>query len=266
VSRFDDRLWSQLVREHGERMRAAPQATAALAASAVGRTPRASGVDHRRARRLRWPVAIGAGLATAAGAIAAALSLAGGASNAFAGWTPQPTAPSRAQLAAADAYCAKNVPFRGLPLKLNDTRGPFTFLVYSDGSSNDFCTTGPSFTNASGWSTSPPVTAPAGKLYLWDEHTTTASGQAYTLLIARAGDGVSAANLTLEDGTEVTATVQNGWAVAWWPGSYQVTRAQLTTPSGTQTQTFPLSPCGHPTHRCAGGPHGGAPGGGPGGG
>ena len=60
-------------------------------------------------------------------------------------------------------------------------------------------------------------------------------------MIARAGDGVSAAKLTLEDGTEVTATVQNGWAVAWWPGSHQVTGAQLTTSTGTQTQTFPLS-------------------------
>jgi hypothetical protein len=136
--------------------------------------------------------------------------------------------------------------------------------VYSDGSSNDFCTLGPSFTNASGWSTSPPVTVPAGKLFLWAEHTSNASGQAYTSLIAQAADGVSAADLTLDDGTQVTATVDNGWAVAWWPGSNRLTSAQLTTPSGTQTQTFPVSPCG--LHNCKGGPHGSAPGGGPGGG
>ena len=61
----------------------------------------------------------------------------GGASNAFAGWTPQPTAPTAAQLAAAEAYCATNVPTPGLPLKLTEARGPFTFLVYSDGTSND---------------------------------------------------------------------------------------------------------------------------------
>jgi hypothetical protein len=71
---------------------------------------------------------------------------------------------------------------------------------------------------------------------------------------------VSAATLTLEDGTEVTATVQNGWAVARWPSSHQLTHAQLTTPSGTQTQTFPLSPSG--LHTCSGGPQGGAPRGG----
>jgi hypothetical protein len=220
---------------------------------------------HPRTRRMRPPVAIGGGLAMAAGVLAAVLSLTGGARDAFAGWTPQPTAATRAQLAAAEDYCTKNVPDPGLPLKLIDTRGPFTFVVYSDDSSNDFCTTGPSFSNASGWSTSPPVTVPAGKLFLWAEHTTTDSGPAYTFVIARAGDGVSAANVTLDDGTEVTATVRNSWAVAWWPGSHQLTSAQLTTASGTQTQTFTLGPCG--LHNCAGGgPHGGAPGGGPGGG
>jgi hypothetical protein len=84
-------------------------------------------------------------------------------------------------------------------------------------------------------------------------------------VIARAGDDVSAATLTLEDGTEVTATVQNGWAVAWWPGSHQVAGARMMTPTGTQTQTFPPSACG--LHDCnRGGSHGGASGGGPGGG
>ena len=42
---------------------------------------------HPRTRRLRPPVAIGGGLATAAGAVVVVLSLAGGVSSAFAGWT-----------------------------------------------------------------------------------------------------------------------------------------------------------------------------------
>ena len=176
---------------------------------------------------------------------------------------PQPTAPTAAQLAAAEAYCAANVPTPGLPLKLTEARGPFTFLVYSDGTSNDFCTIGPSFRNASGWSTSPPVTVPAGRLYLWAEHATTDAGQPYGFVIARAGDDVSGATLTLADRTEVTATVQNGWAVAWWPGTHQITSARLATASGTQTQTFPLSTCGRSVDKCGpGGPHGGVPGGG----
>ncbi len=101
---------------------------------------------------------------------------------------------------------------------------------------------GPSFSNASGWSTSPAVTVPAGKLYLWAEHTTTDSGQAYGFLIARAGDGVSAANLTLEDGTEVTATVQNGWAVAWWPGSHQAHQRAADNGFGHADADVPVEP------------------------
>jgi hypothetical protein len=235
-------------------------------AARVHASPGLLAADYRpRARRrLGPPVAIAAGLATAVAALTAALSLAGGADSAFADWTPRPTAPAPGQLAAAEAYCDANVRDPGLPVRLVDTRGPFTFVVYSDGSSNDFCTTGPSFSNTSAWSTSPPVTVPAGKLFLWAEHTTTDSGRPYSFVIARAADGVRAADLMLEDGTRVTATVRNGWAVAWWPGSRQLTGARLTTSSGAQTQTFPPSPCG--LHRCSGGPHGAAPGGGPGGG
>jgi hypothetical protein len=224
-------------------------------AARVHASPKLLGADYRpRTRLLRAPAAIGAGVATAAGALAVTLSLVGGATTAFAGWSPQPTTPTPAQLASAEAYCANHVPTRGLPLKLVDTRGPFTILVYSDGGANDFCTVGPSIANASGWSTSPPVTPPAGRLFLWTDHTSNADGQSYGSVIARAGDGVSAANLTLDDGSVVTATVQNGWAVAWWPGTQHVAAAQLKTPLGTQTQTFPSYPCD--VYKCPGGPHG----------
>jgi hypothetical protein len=219
-----------------------PELRAALHARAahVHASPRLLAADYDPLARRRWPtVAIGVGLAATAATVAAAVSLVGGAGNAFAGWTPQPTAPTRTQLAAADAYCTANVPFPGLPLKLVDARGPFTFTVYSDGSSYDFCTTGPSFENASGWRSSPPVTVPAGRLFLWAEHTTDDSGQPYTFLIAQAADDVSAASLTLDDGSMVFASVEGGWAVAWWPGSQQVTSAELTTPSGVQTQAIP---------------------------
>jgi hypothetical protein len=213
-------------------------------AAPVHASSRLLAADYRpRTRRMRTPAAIGGGLATAAAAIAAALSLTGGTSSAFAGWTPAPTTPAPGQLATAEAYCSNNVPFAGLPLRLADTRGPFTFMIYSeDGGTNDFCTIGPSFRNASGWMASPPMTAPSGQLFLWAEHTSTDSGQPYTSLIARAGDDLTAADLTLDDGTQVTATVENGWAVAWWPGSQRLASAQLTTPTGMQTQAFPPNP------------------------
>lgn len=246
MTAFDDALWTRLVDEH-----------------AADRVALGSGPGHGSTR----PLVVGVtGLAavSVAALLALLLSLAGTPSNAFAGWTAKPTAPTAAQLAAAQAYCARNAPTPGLPLQLTDTRGPFTFEVFANATANDFCITGPSFSNASGWSTSSPVPVPTGNLDLWAEHTTTHAGQAYGFVIARAGEGVKAATLTLEDGTAVTATVHNGWAVAWWPGSHHVARAQLTTDAGTQTQTFPPSRCG--LHNCDGGPHGGAPDGSPGGG
>jgi hypothetical protein len=247
MTAFDDGLWTRLVDEHD--------------ADGVALGP----VPEKRTRRRLLVGLSGAAAASVAGVVAAVLSLAGGASNAFAGWTPQPTTPTASQLAAAEAYCAKNVPDPGLPLKLVDTRGPFTIVIYSQGGSNDFCTVGPSFRNASGWSTSPPVTPPAGRLFLWTDHTATVDGQPYGIMIARAADDVTAAKVTLDNGAEVTATVQHGWAVAWWPGAGHVRAAQLTTPTGTATQTFPKYPCG--VDNChGGGPHGGSPGGGPGGG
>lgn len=209
------------------------------------------GADYHRRARPRLPrLVISGSLAIAAGVTAAVLSLAGGAGTAFAGWTPRPTAPTHSQRVAARAYCAQNVPDPGLPLKLDDTRGPFTILIYSNGSANDFCTVGPSFKNAAGWSTSSPVTPPPGRLFLWTDHTSTENGESYGTMIARAGDGVRTANLTLDDGSVVTATVENGWAVAWWPGTQHLASAQLATPSGTETQTFPTYPCD--VHYCHG--------------
>src|SRR5262249_54987871 len=143
MSAFDDGLWTRLVDEH--------DADRVILGS----------VPKPRSRRPLLVGMSGVAAVSAAGVLGVGLSLAGGASNAFAGWTSQPTVPSAAQLAAARTYCAKNVPDPGLPLKLTDTRGPFTFLVYSDNSSNDFCTIGPSFRNASGWRTSPRVTVPS---------------------------------------------------------------------------------------------------------
>ena len=235
-------------------------------AGRVHASPKLLGADYHPRTRRRLPrLAVSAGLAVAAGTSVAALSLAGGANTAFAGWTREPTTPTPAQLSAAEAFCAQNAPSSGLPLKVSDTRGPFTILVYSNGGANDFCTVGPSFRNASGWSTSPPVTPPAGRLYLWTDDTSADNGQFYGVMIARAGDGVSAVNLALDDGSVVTASVENGWAVAWWPGVHHIATAQLTTPLGSQTQTFPTYPCD--VYNCkGGGPHGGSPSGGPGGG
>src|SRR5579862_1045370 len=237
-------------------------------AARVHASPEILKTNYRpRARTWRPRLAIGGGLAAVADTVTAVLSLAGGASTAFAGWRAQPTKPSAAQLQTANSYCAANIPNPGLAQQLVDSRGPYTIIVYAGAAGStqtyNFCTVGPSFRNASGWTSYPPVTPADGKLFLWTDHTSTDDGQPYGTMIAQAGPDVTGASLTLSDGSVVTATVQNGWVVAWWPGSGHVASAQLNTPSGTQTQTFDY-PCD--VYECGGGPHGGAPGGGPGGG
>ena len=237
-------------------------------ATRVHASPEILQTDYRpRARSWRPRLAIGGGLAAVGASITAVVSLVGGASTAFAGWSAQPTTPSAGQLQAAESYCAANIPNAGLSQELVDSRGPYTIIVYAGPAAStqtyNFCTVGPSFRNASGWTSYPPVTPADGRLFLWSDHTSTDDGQPYGTMIAQAGPDITGANLTLTDGTVVTATVQNGWVVAWWPGSGHVASAQLATATGTHTQAFSY-PCD--VHDCNGGPHGAAPGGGPGGG
>jgi hypothetical protein len=212
-------------------------------AAAVGRL---TGIDYRpRTRGLRPPVAIGAlaSAGAAAGTLAVVISLGAGASNAFAGWTAKPTAAAPGQIADARASCeASQSPIAGLPLKLADTRGPFTFSIYADDNSSATCIQGPSFTAASGSMSSYPLNVPAGHVLLSNSHATDRDGAAYSLAEGRTGSDVTGVTLTLDDGTSVQATVGNGWFIAWWPGSHDVKSAQLTTPSGVTNQTFPSLP------------------------
>jgi hypothetical protein len=200
---------------------------------------------HPRTRGLRPPLAIGA-FATAAGtagAVAVVISLGAGASNAFAGWSPTPTPPAPGQLAAARASCgASQSPISGLPLKLTDTRGPYTFSIYADSDSSAACIKGPSFIAVSGSVASSAVSVPAGQVLLSTSHRTDGGGDGFSFADGRTGAGVSGVTLTLDDGTNVQATVGGGWFVAWWPGVHQIKSAELTTPTGTVTQTFNLSP------------------------
>lgn len=231
-------------------------------------------LDYRpRTRRVRPPVAIGAvaSVAAAAGALAVVISLGAGASNAFAGWSPQPTKPAPGQLKAAAAACQRSQsPVDGLPLALADTRGPFTFAVYANSRSTATCIQGPSFVSLSESQASSPVAVPDGRVLLAGVHRSERDGKAFGFAFGRTGAGVSAVTLALADGTTVQATVANGWFVAWWPTAQQLKSAEMTTPAGTSTQTFDL-PSGCNTNKdCPGGvpaPSGtGSAGGGTGGG
>ena len=222
--------------------------------------------DYRpRTRDPRPPVAAGV-LATAAATAAVLLiDLGPQASAAFAGWTRTPTHASTAQVADAKDACSsrlgdfstgsakamKAAHIKDLPTisqmtpVLTDTRGPFTFVIYSGANgANGTCISGPNFTSLStrsGTIGGPP----AGKIVASFQAHTQHAGDAYSFVEGHAGAGVTAATLILSDGSKVQTTVQNGWLVAWWPGSADVTSAQVTTASGTTDQHFDTQPMGH---------------------
>jgi hypothetical protein len=79
MSNFEDQLWSQLLRERGEQMRAAPRAAAALASSVRATRPPAV-----RARGLRRPLLLAGFAAGIAGLASAGVLALTSASPAFA--------------------------------------------------------------------------------------------------------------------------------------------------------------------------------------
>lgn len=79
-------------------------------------------------------------------------------------------------------------------------------------------------------------------------------------LTGTAGKGVIGVQFVLADGKTVSATVQDGWYEAWWPGSTKqaatyAVRAEVTTLSGTRSSKMAYGPLidGAGTKRCAAG-------------
>jgi len=220
----------------------------ALAERAARIPPHASArlrqIDYHPRTKPVWPrVAVGS-LAGAAATTATILAAAGpGTTSAFAGWTPSPTTPTDAQ-AAGEAACKAPFaphPTPALPLVLTDVRGPFTVAIEADANTTIYCWKGPSF--AGGFvtlkGTKAPRTPPspgAIEVGVLGGHNSPPGGQPFALVAGRAGAGVSAIVLTLDDGTPVRATTANGWFAAWWPGSQHLARAEVTSTTGVSTQ------------------------------
>jgi hypothetical protein len=216
---------------------------------------------HRRRQRT-GRIAIGGGALVAGLAATVVLVLAGpGTANAFADWTPNPTAPAPGQVANAEAACAAGpaappgapsglVPSTA-PVSLVDTRGPFTLVLFGANTVTHgvlLCVSGPSISPSAHHSThmsesigrQPPLPTP-GQITLDRLQAESAdNGQPYTIAEGATGSGVSAVTLTLSDGKHIRTTTGNGLFLAWWPGSALVTSATLTTTTGTTTQ--PINP------------------------
>ncbi len=232
----------------------------------------------------RWSpkVTIGslAGLAATTGTVASVIVL-GGAQPAFAGWTAAPTALSPAQSTSASQNCQSQITQSSVTPGASsadwtpvdtDTRGPYTVIVFQNGSADATCFNGPSYSvvnaeseNGNGQrSQSNSVgierggisstgtgssTVSVGTLVGNDSNGVTqmtvshldlnaASGGPYTLVEGQIASDVTAVSLVRSDGEDVQATTGGGWLVAWWPGTAGISSAEVTTSSGQTSETF----------------------------
>lgn len=212
--------------------------------------------DYRaRPPHLRPLVALGgaASLAIAVGIAISVIGLSAGTPSAFAGWSATPTTPASGQVSAAEAACAKQEPYPGEPgyagltPTVVDARGPFTLLVYVDGTSHEECVVAPSGAASQSTMRGAEVALAPGAIR-WRSAGSGAEleGHAYSEVTGEVGAGVTAATLVLEDGTRVQTTIANSWFAAWWPGTGGATAAEVTTASGTTTEPLPqLGPRAH---------------------
>jgi hypothetical protein len=225
--------------------------------------------DYRPRAGLRRPALAAAGAAVVAAAVVA-VSLVGlgtDAPRAFAGWSAAPTAPSGAQARSAQAACmswlASSAGIRHRPQIASgahrpgpipsitagswravviDTRGPYTMILFAavHGAAELSCFSGRQamlISLGGSFGTHPPPPVPAGQVSLVSAGSTTTrpdeGSQHFSQLVGRTGPGVTGVTLRLRNGTRVTASLANGWFLAWWPGTQRGTATEVTTSAGT---------------------------------
>jgi hypothetical protein len=259
----DDSMDSQL--EHELRLALAARA-AELPSDASSRLLAA---DYRPRSGLQRPVLAAGGAATVAGALVTVLlvGLGTGTPRAFAGWSATPTAHGGNQARKAQEACLSRLPtsariehaqetasgphkpWRIAPITAGswhvvvvDTRGPYTMILFeaAHGAAELSCFSGrdpklPSLGGSFGAHSPPRV--PAGHVSLVSSGSTTTppneGSQHFSQLVGRTGPGVTGVTLRLRDGTRVTASLANGWFVAWWPGTQRGTATEVRTSRGT---------------------------------
>jgi hypothetical protein len=246
---------------------------AALAARAAELPPDASSsvlaADYCPRSGLRAPALAAGGVAVLAGAVAA-VSLVGlgtDAPRAFAGWSATPTASRGDQVRMARKACVSRlptsagiehaqatasgrhaawpfpyIPAGGWRTVLTDTRGPYTVILFvaDHGSAELSCFSGRRPTSGGlggsyGTHTPPPV--PAGHVTIVSSGSRTTptdeGSRHFSELVGRTGPGVTGVTLRLRDGARVTASVANGWFLAWWPGPQGGSGIEVTSSTGT---------------------------------
>lgn len=247
----------------------------------VARIPQDAGVRLRaveyrpRTTRLSPRLTAGAlgGAVATAGTVVSVIVL-GSAQPAFAGWRAAPSSASAAQATTADSACqaklASSPGFAGSSgwnAVTTDVRGPFTVVIFQDGSSDATCFIGPSFTILSQSSVGADSMSVSGSVeqsggvssgasssiavgstesgditHMTVAHLDSTGNGAYTLAEGQILPSVTGVTLVRSDGSDVQASTGGGWFVAWWPGAQDVTSAEITTPSGVSDEPLNVHP------------------------
>jgi hypothetical protein len=224
--------------------------------------------DYRPRSGLGRP-ALAVGGATAVAAAVVAVSLVGLGTDtprAFAGWSATPTARGGGQVRRAERACRPDLPTSARiehaqntasgphepwPIPairagswrtvVIDTRGPYTVILFvaAHGAAELSCFSGRQPTQGSlggsfGTRTPPPVPAGHVSIVSSGSHTSAPDegSRQFSQLVGRTGPGVTGVTLRLRDGTRVTASLANGWFLAWWPGTQGGTATEVRTSTG----------------------------------
>jgi hypothetical protein len=223
--------------------------------------------DYRPRPPLAGPVLALCAATIAAGAILTVLLIGLGTATprAFAGWSATPTVPSGDQVRVAQEACTSRLatsagikhrqetasgPHRPWPIPsitagswhavVIDTRGPYTMILLAaaHGAAELSCFSGRQLISLGGsFGTHPPPPVPAGHVSLVSSGSTTTppdeGSHHFSQLVGRTGPGVTGVTLRLRNGTRVTASLANGWFLAWWPGTQRGTATEVRTSKGS---------------------------------
>jgi hypothetical protein len=216
-------------------------------------------IDDQHHRAAKWVLLSGGSLAAASvsavlmvgGSGQAPVHLAAKSHDVFLRWSASPTTPAIGQLTAADTSCGSSLQLPpisestiGVSLvpELSDVRGPFTVIVFGNGTQNEALCMSTSDASSSVQWIDVSATSPSPSAIVVDKVSNAAlDGQPYTLVVGRTGTGVTGVTLSLANGDNVTTTSGNGLFVAWWPGNQSITSASVATASGASTQTSNLA-------------------------
>ncbi|MBM2622897.1 hypothetical protein JIG36_46095 [Actinoplanes sp. LDG1-06] len=198
------------------------------ATAALERTFREPGPTRQNIarRNIGWRLALGGVMAVALGTIGAVTLTGDEPDRAYASWTATPNAVSAADALPQARQCAEGWTDGGPPptaadILLAERRGDATLvLVRKDGTGLTSCFVLDPEQGAAGadlLDTTAPAPAP-GRVRNESSGATEGGEGWYSSMIGRAGAGVEKVEIELPDGTEVRASLRDGWWAAWWPG------------------------------------------------